>query len=302
MSETTAVANRPAPTLRDFLVAARPKLGEVCARHLPADRLVRLAVAAISRTPKLAECTPQSVLASVFVAGRLGLEPDGVLGGAYLVPFGRECQLIIGYRGLVDLAIRSGKVRSVVSRVVHAKDKFRVTLGLDDSIKHVPTDDEDPGLWTHVYAVATLADGTRQFEVMSRRQVLAIREKSRAKNNGPWANIEAEDGKEMARKTVVKRLAKSLPLSTEFAAALALDTAADTGTGATTSQVAEELALALPEPGPVVEGRTTVSAPAEESPAPALQAPPARRETVEEAKARVKAEAAAAAQAKGATS
>lgn len=284
---TEAAVAKRVPSLRELMLAARPKLGEVCARHLPPDRLVRLAVAAVSRVPKLQECSPESVLAAVFIAGRLGLEPDGVLGGSYLVPFGRECQLIVGYRGLVDLAIRSGKVKSVVSRVVHEKDRFKVVLGVDDSIKHVPSDEEDPGAWTHVYAVATLADGTKQFEVMSRRQVMAIREKSRAKDSGPWRNPDSEDGKEMARKTVVKRLAKSLPLSTEFAAALAMDNAAESGAGSVAAQVADSLEI-----GEVIDTTATVSTPA----APAIAAepqaaaaPPKNGKSVAELKAEAKA-------------
>jgi recombination protein RecT len=279
-TKTTEIAKRQ-PTLKAYLEAAGPKLREICARHLPADRLVRLAVAAVSRTPNLQRCRPETLLSAIFIAGRLGLEPDGVLGSAYLVPFGDECQLIVGYRGLIDLATRSGKVVSIVSRVVHAKDRFTVKLGTDDSIVHRPTEDEDPGPMTHVYAFAKLADGSRQFEVMSRRQVDGIKARSRSKG-GPWTT----DYEEMARKTVIRRLSKSLPMSTEFAASLALQAGAESGES-NVVEVGESLALAptieaVKVEAHVVENQSTQ---AEGVEVLAIK-PAAEKETVEQKRAR----------------
>jgi recombination protein RecT len=286
---TTALERRQTPTLKAYLEAAGPKLREICARHLPADRLMRLAVAAVSRTPQLQKCRPETLLSAIFIAGRLGLEPDGVLGSAYLVPFGDECQLIIGYRGLIDLATRSGKVISIVSRVVHEKDLFRVRLGTDEAIKHIPSDDEDPGPMTHVYAVARLADGSPKFEVMSRKQVDAIRARSRGKG-GPWST----DYEEMARKTVIRRLAKSLPMSTEFAASLTLQAGAESGE-ANVVEVGEALALApaladvrATAEGEIVATATTVP---EGVDVPPIK-PAAEKETVEQKRARALARAA----------
>lgn len=265
---TTAIAKQGPRELKDLILASKGKLAEVCSSALPAERLVRIALGALSRTPALSQCSQESVLLSLLVAARLGLEPDGVLGSAYLVPYGRQCQLIVGYRGLVDLARRSGKVQTVISRVVYQRDTFKVVYGTRDSIRHVPTDEVDAGEWTHVYAVAFFVDGTRQFEVMSRAQVMAIKQRSRASSNGPWVTDEVE----MARKTVIRRLAKSLPLSVEFAAGLQIQAANEAGENGA-ERVAAELDINF---GETVDGSV-----AEEKPRP--------RETVAEAKARERA-------------
>ena len=155
-------------TLRDLLEKARPKLAEVTPKHLSADRLVRIAVASCSKTPQLLQCTPTSVLNAVMQAAQLGLEPGGPLGDAYLVPYKTECQLIVGYRGLVALARRSGQIISIEAHVVHEKDRFVCKYGLDAVLVHEPDWSADPGPVIAVYAVARLKDGGVQYEVMTK--------------------------------------------------------------------------------------------------------------------------------------
>ncbi len=223
-------------------------------KHVPAERIARLALMATSKNPALLRCSRESFFLSVLVAARLGLEPDGTLGEGYLVPYGETATFLPGYRGLIALALRSGKVKSIVSRVVYEGDSFRVTYGTEDKIRHTPGDDE-PGDWTHVYAVATLDDGTKQFEVMSHGQVMAIKKRSRASGSGPWVTDETE----MARKTVIRRIAKSLPLSADFASGLALQAGGEAGESVV-ADVAAELGIES-DPG-AVHIRATVDAPA----------------------------------------
>lgn len=213
-------------TLRSLLEAAKPSMGQVVPKHVTPERLVKLALVAASRTPLLLQCEPKSIVQGVMTAAQLGLDCGGVLGSAYLVPFknqkqgGRyEAQLIVGYRGLVDLARRSGEIETIEAHVVYAHDTVEVAYGLDPVLRHVPCLTGDAGEPILVYAIARLKDGGRQVEVMTRAEIERIRSRSRAGASGPWVT----DWPEMARKTVVRRLCKYLPLSPELADALAAD-------------------------------------------------------------------------------
>lgn len=254
--------NNNLPALLD---SAMPKLREVAVRGgVTAERVARLALAAINNNTDLSRCDPRTVLYSVLVAARLGLEPDGVLGLAYLVPYGGKCQLLIGYRGLMDLARRSGLVRKIESRVVYAGDVFEREEGLTPKLRHVPGDEETA--WTHVYAIATLSDGSTQHEVMTRRQVMKI-----ATGTGPWKQHETE----MARKAVIRRLCKSLPLSVEMTAATQL--LAGDEAGESKSEAAARVLEVDPDVR-MIEAR--VEKPRQEA--------PTKRESVAEAKAKAR--------------
>lgn len=218
------------PVLRDLLVKQAAAFRDVLPKHLTTERLVRIACAAASRNQQLLQCTTTSLLSAIMTAAQLGLEPSGALGSAYLVPFRNkggnlECQLIVGYRGLIDLARRSGQIASIEAHVVHANEPHKITYGLTPVLEHQPLLEGDPGKPVAVYAIARLRDGTMQHEVMTYAQVEAIRNRSRAGQHGPWMT----DWEEMARKTCVKRLAKYLPLSTELAEAIDTDNRIEAG-------------------------------------------------------------------------
>lgn len=240
-------------TLQDLLLKKRDLIADVLPRHMTPERLIKLATVAVSRVPKLGQATGLSVVNAIIKAAELGLDCSGTLGSAYLVPFennkkvnGRwtktvEAQLIIGYRGLIDLARRSGQIASIEARVVWKNDVFEFEYGLEPRLKHVPALDKEPGDFRLVYAIAKLRDGAMQLEVMTKAEVDSIRERSQSGkrkdryDNGqrtgetyydeksPWAT----DYPEMARKTVVKRLCKYLPLSVEMQEAIAIDNDAD---------------------------------------------------------------------------
>ena len=207
---------------KDQIQAALP-------RHMSVDRMVRIATTEIRRTPKLMQCDPVSLFGAVIQCAQLGLEP-GINGQAYLIPFWNgkrksfEVQFIPGYKGLMDLARRSGRVKKIVARVVREGDDFEYRLGTDEYIRHEPKTGPDAPLYA-AYAVATLEDGTQQFEVMLRPEIDAIRARSKAGDNGPWVT----DYEEMAKKTVVRRLCKYLPASVELATAVTMDELAEAG-------------------------------------------------------------------------
>lgn len=198
-------------TLANLLKDRKDSIAQLVPKHLEPERLMRVAVNCVAKTPGLQKCSPTSLLQSVLVAAELGLEPGGALGHLYLVPFGTVCTPIIGYRGLVELARRSGEVASVRAVVVYEKDRFRMTNGLEQTIDHEPYLDGDAGALKYVYCVIKLKDGGYIVEVMSKSQVDAIKARSKSGNSGPWVT----DYNEMAKKTVAKRGMKWAPLASE---------------------------------------------------------------------------------------
>jgi len=209
----------------------KSEIARALPRHLNPDRMCRIALTEFRKNPKLADCDPRSVFAAIIIASQLGLEP-GVLGQCYLIPFKRECQLIVGYQGLVDLVRRSGFVSRIEAHVVHERDQFTYKTGLSTVLEHEPTLEGDPGKPRLVYAVAEFKSGGYHVEVMTEEQINRIRDRSQAvinaKNYGkstPWDT----DTDEMWRKTVLRRICKFLPKSPEIATAIALDEASEQG-------------------------------------------------------------------------
>lgn len=190
------------------------------------NRLKAVVLSQFTRRPELWECDPVSVARAVVESAQMGLEPTGAIGGAHLVPFhntktGRkEAQLIIDYRGYVQLARRSGEVSKVWARIVREKDEFVVEAGTDDTLHHRPfLGQDDPGNVTHVYAVIAYRDGSQQFDWDTRAWVETIRKRSKASDKGPWVT----DWAEMAKKSILRRLLKTAPLTVEARHAIELE-------------------------------------------------------------------------------
>ncbi len=195
------------------------RIQAVIPKHLTPERLLKVIVSSIAKTPKLLECSQMSLLQAAIAMSELGLEPDAVRGLAYLVPYKGTAQLIIGYRGFIELARRSGTLKQVEARVVRERDKLDVRFGLEPKFEHVPHLEGDAGAPKLVYAIARFSDGGEHIEIMTMSEVEAIRSRSRAATSGPWVT----DYEEMAKKTVMRRLAKWLPLSPELAKAIEID-------------------------------------------------------------------------------
>lgn len=201
----------------DRSVVAR--IAAVIPKHLTPERLLKVIVSSIAKTPKLLECSQMSLLQAAIAMSELGLEPDAVRGLAYLVPYKGTCQLIIGYRGFIELARRSGGLKQIEARLVREKDKLDVKFGLEPRFEHVPFLDGDAGPVKLVYGIARFTDGGEHIEVMTVQEVEAIRKRSRAATGGPWVT----DWEAMAKKTVIRQLAKWLPLSPEMVKAIEID-------------------------------------------------------------------------------
>ncbi|MBE9509110.1 MAG: recombinase RecT [Chloroflexi bacterium] len=212
-------------TVRELLQRSKGQIAMALPRHMTADRMLRVAMTSVQRTPKLLDCDPVSLVGAIIETSQLGLEPDNITGQAYLIPYGKKVQLIPGYRGRLELARRSGRIQSIYARVVHEKDEFSYSYGLEETLKHTPSSDPKPGQVTHFYAVAHLVGGGVQYEVMSKAEVDLIRARSRAATDGPWVT----DYEEMGKKTALIRLCKVLPVSIETQRANTLDMLAEQG-------------------------------------------------------------------------
>lgn len=236
--EVADAKDKKPTTLTQLMADPRTKAQIALAlpKHMTADRLARIAMTELRKTPKLMQCDQMSFLGAIMQCAQLGLEPGGALGHAYLLPFDRrqkqgnqwvtvatEAQLIIGYRGMIDLARRSGQIVSLSARAVHENDTFSYAYGLEEKLEHVPCEDGNPGALTHVYAVARLKDGGVQFEVMSKAAVDKVRAMSKSSDKGPWV----DHYEEMAKKTAIRRLFKYLPVSIELQRAVNIDEKAE---------------------------------------------------------------------------
>lgn len=204
---------------KSAIQAALPKM-------IDPGRFVRTAITALQRQPDLLKCSQGSIIQALLTSAHLGLEPDGI--HAALIPYKGQAQFQTMFRGLQELAWRSGKVGNIYSYIVYQDDEFSVTQGLHPDITHKPQwkscDDDDV---IGAYAVAKILDGDPQFIFMPRKKIDEIKSRSPAARSGfsPWTT----DYQAMCRKTVIKQLCKYIPCSTELDTAVVLDNMADMG-------------------------------------------------------------------------
>jgi recombination protein RecT len=200
------------------------QLGMALPRGVSAERYARLIFTEFRKSPNLLHCTAASVMGSVMEAAQLGLD-IGSRGQAYLIPYKDTCTLVIGYRGMLDLAWRSTQIKSVDAVAVMEGDEFDFELGTAKFIKHKRHGGTEQRNITHAYAIVETIYGGLMFDVMDAVDIDAIRDRSRAKTKGPWVT----DYPEMSKKSVLRRLLKLTPCSTELARAITLDEQAEFG-------------------------------------------------------------------------
>lgn len=212
-------------TLRDFIKQMEGEIAKALPTVITPERFTRMVLTALSTDKKLELCTPQSFLGAMMTAAQLGLEPNTPLGQAYLIPYKNkgvlECQFQIGYKGLIDLAYRSGEVEIIQAQVVYENDDFDYELGLDPKLKHKPAK-ENRGNPIYYYAIFKTKSGGYGFEVMSIHDIKLHAKKysqSYSSEYSPWQ----KNFDEMAKKTVLKRVLKYAPLKSDFVRAIAVD-------------------------------------------------------------------------------
>ncbi len=212
-------------SIQQLITKMKPQIEKALPSVLTGERFTRMVLTAMSTTPELKECTPASFLGAMMQAAQLGVEPNTPLGQAYLIPYknkGRlECQFQLGYKGLIDLAYRSGEITSISAHAVHENDQFDYSYGLEETLIHKPAL-ANRGEVTSYYAVYHTKNGGHGFLVMSAddiRQYMTKYSKAAGSSFSPWkTNFDS-----MAKKTVIKQLLKYAPIKTEFTRAIATD-------------------------------------------------------------------------------
>lgn len=223
-------ANMPVKTkgaLAELLERSRNSFEEMATKYLPADRIFKLAAVAMSRDPKIADCTGVSILKSVMDACQMGLDCSGINGQGWILPYRNkktnktEAQFIPGYRGLTEIARRSGAVEDIDAQLVYANDVFRIRMGSNPGIDHEPETRGDRGEFLGAYAVATLATGKQKSEWMDAADIDNTKKSSRSAGSdySPWNTFAGE----MRRKTVIKRICKYLPYDATLQLAIDAD-------------------------------------------------------------------------------
>lgn len=212
-------------TVATLIKSYQGSIAKALPKHFTPDRFLQVIYSAIRQNPKLAECDQTSLVAAVMQSAQLGLQP-GVLQHCYFIPFYNskkgvsEVQFQIGYKGLIDLARRTGDVEKIDPYIIHENDVFEVEYGLDEKFKYIPCLDGDPGPVKAYAVMVKFKDGGKQFLVMSKAKVMAHAQKfSKTFSMGPWK----EDFDAMAIKTVIKQLIKYLPMSIDLQEKLAAD-------------------------------------------------------------------------------
>jgi recombination protein RecT len=231
MANVPAVNNNKIMDLKAVLDRSARSIKDVAASNITPERIVKMALVAASRNPDLLLCDPQSILRCLMDASQLGLEPFTGIDRSYIIPRNnkvtgkKEATFMPSYRGLVDLARRSGQLKSISADIIHENDKFEIEKGLNPRLVHVPNYSKDRGKPILIYAVAQLKDGGNQFEVLTFDEVEAIRLKAPSGRSGAWVGSWGE----MAKKTAIRRISKLLPMAVEFEKAIAYDNAAESG-------------------------------------------------------------------------
>jgi recombination protein RecT len=212
-------------TIGDLLNERKSQIAQALPSHLDAGRMIRVFMTSIQKNPKLADCTLASLYSAVLQSSQLGLEIDGVMGHAYIIPYKINGVMTAsfqpGYRGLCELARRSGEIGKIWARVVYIKDEFEFQLGTTEFVKHIPCGDNDPGKVRLVYACAEFKDGSSPaLRILFPRDITKRRNASKSahQSSSPWHMWEEE----MTLKTGIIALSRTLPASAEMATATGL--------------------------------------------------------------------------------
>jgi len=218
-----AALDKKGDTVFDMLKRYKPQIEMALPKSMSPDRLLRVVATEIRRNPALGECSPMSLVGALMLSAQLGLEP-GPLGQAYMVPFGnaktgqKEVTFIIGYKGLISLALRSEKIVSISGHEVCENDTFEFDYG-SDYLKHTYDVRKERGEVIAYYAKATLYNGAPQIRVLTMSDIEKRKKRSKAASSGPWVT----DPVAMGIKTAIRTLCSQLPLTPEVERALLAD-------------------------------------------------------------------------------
>ncbi|UKJ44317.1 recombinase RecT [Lysinibacillus sp. ACHW1.5] len=242
----------PEPSLNALLKKMGPEIQRALPKHMDSDRIARIALTAVRTTPKLLECDQISFVAALMQSAQLGVEPNTGLGQAYLIPYGKQVQFQLGYKGLIDLAVRSGQYKAIYAHEVYQEDEFSYSYGLHKDLVHVPSQNPE-GEPIGYYAVYHLKNGGYDFVYWTRERIEKHAHKfSQAVQKGwtsPWkTNYDA-----MAKKTVLKEVLKFAPKSIELQKVVEADETIKTEVSKDMSEVIDVTDYSVVEEEPVQE-------------------------------------------------
>lgn len=211
-------------TIFDLIESRKNQFAQAAGNNMDVNKFLRIATFCIRTNPTLMKCSAPSLMSALMQSAQLGLEP-GVLGHCYLVPFWSnklksfEATFIISYKGMIELARRSGNIQSIAARIVYENDDFQFEYGLEEKLTHKPCVNGDRGQMKLVYMIAHFTGGGHYIEVMSKAEIDTVMMSSKSYDTktkqptGPWK----DHYEEMAKKTVIRRAWKYLPISVDDA-------------------------------------------------------------------------------------
>lgn len=212
-------------TMENLLTLMADEIKKALPENVKSERFRRIALTAFNGNKELQQCEPTSFLAAMMQSAQLGLEPNTPLGQAYLIPYNnkkkgiKEVQFQVGYKGMLDLAHRTNQYKNIQANIVYEKDEFYIEYGLNPKLKHIPNMQEGRGKAIGYYAVYNLINGGQGFEYMTKQEVTNHKNKYSKAKYSPWI----DNFDEMAKKTVLKKLLKYAPMSTELQEVTSID-------------------------------------------------------------------------------
>jgi recombination protein RecT len=211
----------------------KPRLAEVATDHMTPERMLKLFAAATSASPKLKQCSIESLAASLLLASQLGLEPASPLGHLYLVPYGTKCTPIIGYKGMLELIRRTGEVSRINAQVFYRQElesgAVRISIEPPDVTHEFSGEAYGVDDVAGSYCIVEAKDGARYVEICTRPEIDARRDRSASGKDGPWET----DFRAMARKCAIRKLfgGGTVPISAEKMASVSLAMEGDGDSG-----------------------------------------------------------------------
>lgn len=215
-------------TYKGLIERNRAAFMQALPAHIGVERFLRVAITAGIQNPALTRCSAESIMGALLQSAQLGLVPDGLLGQAFIIPYGDKAQFQVGAQGLAELAVRTGRIAAIIPEVVHEKDEFEWWRDVEkDHFKHKPYEgDDDPGAVTHAYCIIRRKDGTASVTVLPKSKIeREHRAHSKAKSTGPWQSHWSA----MAKKTAVLVALKWEAKSPELAKVIATEEHLDAG-------------------------------------------------------------------------
>ena len=208
---------RPLDALKGEITRMSPQFQMALPKHISTEKFTRVLITAISTNELLVTATRQSLFAACMRSAQEGLLPDGRESAivTYKTKDGNvTAQFMPMVAGILKKVRNSGELSSITAQIVHANDKFRYWVDSDgEHIEHEPNFFSDRGPRIGVYSFAKTKDGGIYMEVLTSKQIEAIRSSSKSAQYGPWSGP-FED--EMIKKSAIKRLSKRLPMSTDL--------------------------------------------------------------------------------------